>query len=82
MGLWVVDLLAPDGISVNDALVRYALLADNDVLRVGRYQMRIRSRFASRDQSSHSAGDMRVFLSALERRGAILPARISLAMSL
>ena len=64
LGLWVVDLLAPDGISVNDALVRYALLADNDVLRVGRYQIRIRSRFASRDQSSHSAGDLRVFLSA------------------
>ena len=64
LGLWVVDLLAPDGISVNDALVRYALLADNDVLRVGRYRIRIRSRFASRDQSSHSASDLRIFLSA------------------
>ena len=64
LGLWVVDLLAPDGIGVNDALVRYALLADNDVLRVGRYRIRIRSRFASRDQSSHSASDLRIFLPA------------------
>jgi pSer/pThr/pTyr-binding forkhead associated (FHA) protein len=64
LGLWVVDLLAPDGISINDALVRYALLADNDVLRVGRYRIRIRSRFASRDPSSHSASDLRIFLSA------------------
>jgi FHA domain-containing protein len=62
LGLWVVDLLAPDGIAVNDALVRYALLADNEVLRVGRYRMRIRSRFAGCDQSSHSASDLRIFL--------------------
>jgi pSer/pThr/pTyr-binding forkhead associated (FHA) protein len=64
LGLWVVDLLAPEGIGVNDALVRYALLADKDVLRVGRYRIRIRSRFASRDQSSHSASDLRIFLPA------------------
>ena len=49
VGLWVVDLLGPDGIGVNDALVRYALLADNDVLKVGRYRIRIRSRFPGRD---------------------------------
>ena len=61
-GLWVVDLLAPEGISVNDALVRYAPLAEDDVLRVGRYRIRIRSRFASRDQTSHSASDLRIFL--------------------
>ena len=45
VGLWVVDLLGPDGIGVNDAPVRYALLTDNDVLKVGRYRIRIRSRF-------------------------------------
>ena len=49
VGLWVVDLLGPDGIGVNDALVRYALLTDNDVLKVGRYRIRIRSRFPGRD---------------------------------
>ena len=65
VGLWVVDLLGPDGIGVNDAPVRYALLTDNDVLKVGRYRIRIRSRFPGRDpdvareQSStvHAPGD-------------------------
>jgi pSer/pThr/pTyr-binding forkhead associated (FHA) protein len=59
LGLWVVDLLGSDGIGVNDALVRYALLADNDVLKVGRYRIRIRSRFAGWDQTSHPGGDRR-----------------------
>ena len=54
LGLWVVDLLGPDGVSVNDALVRYALLADDDVLKVGRYRIRVRSRFAGRDRGSRS----------------------------
>ena len=49
LGLWVIDLLGPDGVSVNDALVRYTLLADNDVLKVGRYQIRVHSRFTDRD---------------------------------
>jgi len=49
LGLWVVDLLGPDGIGVNDTLVRYALLADNDVLKVGRYRVRIRCQFPGRD---------------------------------
>ena len=48
LGLWIVDLLGPDGISVNDAPVRYVLLATGDVLRVGRYRIRVRIRFASR----------------------------------
>jgi pSer/pThr/pTyr-binding forkhead associated (FHA) protein len=59
LGLWAVDLLSPDGIGVNDVLVRYALLADNDILRVGRYRIRIQSRFAARDQSSKSEGESR-----------------------
>src|SRR3954469_7274016 len=49
VGLWVVDLLGPDGIGVNDAPVRYALLTDNDVLKVGRYRIRTHSRFPGRD---------------------------------
>jgi pSer/pThr/pTyr-binding forkhead associated (FHA) protein len=49
LGVWVVDLLGPDGVSVNNALVRYALLADNDVLKVGRYRIRVHSRFIERD---------------------------------
>jgi len=57
LGLWVVDLLGPDRIGVNDALVRYALLADNDVLRVGRYRIRIRSRFTGQDDEGPSSGD-------------------------
>jgi pSer/pThr/pTyr-binding forkhead associated (FHA) protein len=48
LGLWVVDLLGSNAVSVNDALMRYALLADNDVLKVGRYRIRIRIQFASR----------------------------------
>ena len=47
LGLWVVDLLGPDGISINDISVRYALLAPDDVLSVGRYRIRIRIRFTS-----------------------------------
>jgi Inner membrane component of T3SS, cytoplasmic domain/FHA domain len=49
LGLWVVDLLGPDSVSVNDALVRYALLADNDVLKIGRYRIRIHSQFPGRE---------------------------------
>ena len=44
-GLWVIDLLGPDGIGVNDVPVRYALLAPDDVLSVGRYRIRMRIRF-------------------------------------
>lgn len=47
MGLWIVDLLGPDGTGVNDAQVRYALLAPDDVLRIGRYRIRMRIRLAS-----------------------------------
>ena len=45
-GLWVIDLLGPDGIGVNDAPVRFALLAPNDVLSVGRYRIRMRIRYS------------------------------------
>ncbi|WP_165223186.1 FHA domain-containing protein [Aquisphaera insulae] len=48
LGLWAVDLLAPDGIAVNDARVRFAAIADGDVLRIGRYRIRLRVRSAGR----------------------------------
>ena len=54
MGLWVVDLLGPDGVCVNDALVRYTLLADNDVLKVGRYRIRVHCRFSDRSTLANS----------------------------
>ena len=59
LGLWIVDLLGPDGISVNDALVRYAPLADDDVLKVGRYRIRMRIRFAGRDTDRSASGQSR-----------------------
>jgi len=57
LGLWVVDLLGPDSVSVNDALVRYALLADNDVLKVGRYCIRVHSRFIEHDQGGSNSAN-------------------------
>jgi hypothetical protein len=61
LGLWLVDLLGPDGTGVNDAQVRFAVLAHDDVLGVGRYRIRMRirsahsvsARFAS-EKSTHT----------------------------
>ena len=41
-GLWIVDLLGQGGITVNEIPVRFSHLADGDLLRIGRYQIRIR----------------------------------------
>jgi pSer/pThr/pTyr-binding forkhead associated (FHA) protein len=46
-GLWIVDLLAQRGITVNDVPVRSSRLVDGDVVRIGRYQIRIRCRLRS-----------------------------------
>ena len=43
-GLWIVDLLGQGGITVNDCPVRFSHLADGDLLRIGRYQIRVRCR--------------------------------------
>jgi Inner membrane component of T3SS, cytoplasmic domain/FHA domain len=67
VGLWIVDLLGPDGISVNDALVRYALLAADDVLRVGRYRIRMRIRLASRESDQSASDERRRAASAVAR---------------
>ena len=44
-GLWIVDLLGHSGISVNEKPVRFDRLADGDVVRIGRYQIRVQCRF-------------------------------------
>jgi pSer/pThr/pTyr-binding forkhead associated (FHA) protein len=41
-GLWVVDLLAREGVHVNGVRVRWAWLADGDALRVGRFTFILR----------------------------------------
>ena len=43
-GLWIVDLLGHRGIIVNEVPVRFSRLNDGDVLRIGRYQIRVRCR--------------------------------------
>jgi pSer/pThr/pTyr-binding forkhead associated (FHA) protein len=43
-GLWIVDLLGHKGITVNDVPVRCSRLVDGDIVRIGRYQIRIRCR--------------------------------------
>jgi pSer/pThr/pTyr-binding forkhead associated (FHA) protein len=44
-GLWIIDLLGQSGITVNEVPVRFSHLADGDLLRIGRYQIRVRCRF-------------------------------------
>jgi pSer/pThr/pTyr-binding forkhead associated (FHA) protein len=41
-GLWVVDLLAREGVHVNGMRVRWAWLADGDTLRMGRFTFILR----------------------------------------
>jgi len=43
-GLWMVDLLGQSGITVNEVPVRFSQLAEGDVLRIGRYQIRVHCR--------------------------------------
>jgi pSer/pThr/pTyr-binding forkhead associated (FHA) protein len=43
-GLWIVDLLGQKGIAINDVPVRSSRLVDGDIVRIGRYQIRIRRR--------------------------------------
>jgi len=40
-GLWVVDLLGRGGTLVNDEVTRYARLQHGDLLRIGRYSIRV-----------------------------------------
>jgi pSer/pThr/pTyr-binding forkhead associated (FHA) protein len=41
-GLWIVDLLGHSGVLVNEKQVRFDRIVDGDVLRLGRYQVRVR----------------------------------------
>jgi pSer/pThr/pTyr-binding forkhead associated (FHA) protein len=43
-GLWIVDLLGQKGITINDVPVRSSRLVDGDIVRIGRYQIRVRCR--------------------------------------
>lgn len=54
-GVWVVDLSEGDGVSVNNAVVRCAPLADGDVLMVGRYRIRVQVRDGARGLRARSA---------------------------
>lgn len=56
-GLWVVDLLGGGGVEVNNAAVRYTPLADGDELTIGRYRIRIRSRFRDDDSEGIETDD-------------------------
>ena len=41
-GLWIVDLLGQSGVFVNEEQVRFHQLVDGDLLRIGRYKIRVR----------------------------------------
>ena len=52
VGLWIVDLLGQGGITVNEVPVRFSHLADGDLLRIGRYQIRVRCRPGRQDSGN------------------------------
>ncbi|MGC8639431.1 MAG: FHA domain-containing protein [Isosphaeraceae bacterium] len=76
LGVWVVDLLGHGGIDVNDTVERYALLADSDVLRVGRYRIRIHSRLVTAEpaKTATSGKDGSIRELTQERRSGVPPA--------
>ncbi len=51
-GLWIVDLLGHRGIIVNEVPVRFSRLNDGDVLRIGRYQIRVRCRLRGHESGT------------------------------
>lgn len=53
-GLWIVDLLGQKGIAVNDLPVRSSRLVDGDIVRIGRYQIRIRYRTRAQRSGTRS----------------------------
>jgi pSer/pThr/pTyr-binding forkhead associated (FHA) protein len=77
-GLWVVDLRGGRSISINSEPVRFGPLADDDVLGIGRYRMRIRcreSRPGARDSAGKTSSGLpahRVF-GGLARRSTLEP---------
>jgi pSer/pThr/pTyr-binding forkhead associated (FHA) protein len=61
-GLWIVDLLGQRGITVNEAPVRFSRLADGDVLRIGRYQIRVRCRLRLQESGNGLPGRHRAMI--------------------
>jgi pSer/pThr/pTyr-binding forkhead associated (FHA) protein len=51
-GLWIIDLLGQKGITINDVPVRCSRLVEGDIVRIGRYEIRVRCR--PRAQESHA----------------------------
>jgi hypothetical protein len=61
-GLWIVDLLGHRGITVNEVPVRSSRLADGDVLRIGRYQIRVRCRLRVQESENGLPDRRRVMI--------------------
>jgi pSer/pThr/pTyr-binding forkhead associated (FHA) protein len=68
-GLWVVDLLAQSGITVNSVPVRFSRLEDGDVLEIGRYQIRVQCGSRGQDAGNRSPGSMPLSILRPENRG-------------
>lgn len=79
-GLWVVDLLGQDGLGVNDAPQRCALLSDKDVLRIGRYRIKIHSRFSAGESEATTTtrrGDISTKELVARPRAPVAPVMVS-----
>jgi pSer/pThr/pTyr-binding forkhead associated (FHA) protein len=57
MGLWIVDLLGHGSVSVNEKSVRFDHLVDGDVLRIGRYRLRVLCRARGEITAPRKASD-------------------------
>jgi pSer/pThr/pTyr-binding forkhead associated (FHA) protein len=57
-GLWIVNLLGRNGISVNDQPVRWAHLRDGAQLQIGRFAIRLRYQEISRPEACSSDPDV------------------------
>lgn len=58
-GLWIVDLLGHSGVLVNEKQVRFDRIVDGDVLRLGRYQIRVRCRLRNQSGANGLASTRR-----------------------
>ena len=56
-GVWIVDLLGKDGITINQIPVRSGRVGDGDVVGIGRYQLRVRCRHRANGSGSGSLDD-------------------------
>jgi pSer/pThr/pTyr-binding forkhead associated (FHA) protein len=55
-GVWIVDLLGQSGVFVNEESVRFGRLTDGDLLRIGRYQIRVRCRVRNQGLGARKSG--------------------------